>query len=116
MPKGAINEQSNQEHISENIEAKRVGLYGYDLAAGEWRRVSLGADGSTTTGEKAQAEVVLLTDTYLYEAAAPTGSLQGDAVWQVSRTSLTSPFTTLWADGNSSYDNIVTSMDTLSYS
>lgn len=42
------NQVTQDETISENIKAKRVGLYGYDLAAGEWRRLSVNSRGQFT--------------------------------------------------------------------
>ena len=35
----------NSEHISENIDARKVVLYGYDPDAEDWRRIAVNADG-----------------------------------------------------------------------
>lgn len=44
-----VGEIENTEHISatdgENINAKRAGVYGYDYAGSQWRRISVDANG-----------------------------------------------------------------------
>jgi hypothetical protein len=51
MARFDLGETNQLEHISsangENINAKRVGLYGYDYANSQWRRVGLNSNGQT---------------------------------------------------------------------
>ena len=51
------------------------------------------------------------TDTYI--AIAPTGSSTASAVWQAKKIDTNGNKT--WADGNLDYDNIATSLSTLTY-
>lgn len=49
MAQQQVAEIENTEHISvqdgENINAKRGGVYGYDTLVGQWRRISVDANG-----------------------------------------------------------------------
>jgi len=52
---------------------------------------------------------------YLYQAKAAPGSLAANAVWQCCRITL-SDGSIAWAGGNDNFDNVATSIATLSYS
>ena len=49
MPKKELLELENAETISENIDAKKGALYGYDLDNNQWRRLAVDADGKLKT-------------------------------------------------------------------
>lgn len=54
---------------------------------------------------------------YTYIATAPIGTAQATAGWQVMRVEVSGSDTIItWADGDSAFDNIATSLETLSYS
>lgn len=54
MSQKQLGEIVSNEHISagdgENINAKRIGLYGYDYAGGQWRRLAVNSSGSLLSG------------------------------------------------------------------
>ncbi len=45
MAKKELLELKNAEHISENIDAKKITLYGYDLDNTQWRRIAVDENG-----------------------------------------------------------------------
>lgn len=55
---------------------------------------------------------------YVFTAKAIAGSATGSAVWQIKRETISGSYTTetVWADGNSYFDNALTSYANLSYS
>jgi hypothetical protein len=62
----------------------------------------IGSDGSTV-GEKANR--IAIVGNYIYEGNALPGSDTSQALWQISRFDKVN-LVTLWADGNTSSDNI----------
>lgn len=67
-------------------------------------------------GSAAQSIRIDDTGTYQYFGYAPLASLEGDAVWKISRLTSANPQALLWADGNADYDNVWTNRASLSYS
>lgn len=53
---------------------------------------------------------------YTYVGQADPGSAEGSAVWQIKRIDETSGLITLWADGDSLFDNIWSNYASLTYS
>lgn len=52
--------------------------------------------------------------TFTYIAQAKTGAQLSDAVWKAKRVT-TATGTTVWADGNSFFDNVATDLTKLTY-
>lgn len=52
---------------------------------------------------------------FYYFAKALPGTATNKALWQCKQTTKTSPYITLYADGNSNFDNPATSIKTLTY-
>lgn len=68
----------------------------------------------SVVGEFAKKITVIGTTTYI--AAAPIGSLQSSAVWQVKKIAVSGSDTIItWADGNNNFDNIATDLTILNY-
>lgn len=59
--------------------------------------------------------IVDTSGNYIYVASAPSGTAAGVAGWQVQRID-TSTLAITWADGNTNFDNVATSLSSLSYS
>lgn len=60
----------------------------------------------------------MITDedaTYYYFAKALPGTATNKALWQCKRTTKSSPYITLYANGSSEFNNIATSIKTLTY-
>lgn len=68
--------------------------------------------------ERYLAAKITTSGNYTYIAHALPGSVQSDAVWRCKRVydDGAGNITILWADGNSSFDNIATDLTALVYS
>ncbi len=101
---------AQQEHISENITAKRVGLYVWDGT--NWVR----SQGSSVNYDIRLDDTTTANVTYIGKAAL-TGSAiaTSSAVWQVQKIDETTGMIITWADGDSSFNNIWDNRASLTY-
>lgn len=74
------------------------------------------SDGTSAlaTDSKDFARVRIVGATYEYDGIAVIGSLEASPVWKVKRTTVATPFTTVWA-GAGKFDQIMSNYATLVY-
>lgn len=103
-------EIERQEHIAENVAAKRVGVYGFDLDALEWRRLAVNADGEAVQSVFDRFKLNDFqegADTYL-------GFTQKDGQWYILKINEAAG-TFRYARGSSNYSTNWTNRTSLTY-
>jgi hypothetical protein len=74
-------------------------------------------NGAIPTAKRPMAEKITVSGSDTYVAQAVPGTAQSAALWQVKKITVTGGDTVItWADGNSNYDNVATTLSGLSYS
>ena len=89
MAQKQFGEIVNNEHISdrdgENINAKRIGLYGYDYGNSQWRRLAVNSSGSLLSS----LYVLKAGDTMTGDLAFTTGNLWASKTTDIGTTDIT---------------------------
>jgi len=74
------------------------------------------SDSTTYTQDATWRELIDVTSSYVYVGRSmPIYSNTAEAVFQISRISLTNPYTTSFADGDDRFDNVWANRVSLTY-